>query len=108
MRCDVAVPYVVYEKVFPCKMYPPEEKVTFTDIVAECDGKDCRSQIIWSAKVKDANCNMAAHIAAGGSEISITWDTNAPSKYDNMTAAELYDLNMHGTWAQNLQLERPA
>lgn len=104
---DAVVPYVVYEKVFPCKMYPPEEKVTFTDIVAECDGKDCRSEIVWTAKVKDANCNMAAHIAAGGSEISITWDTSAPSKYDNMTATELYDLNMHGTWAQNLQLERP-
>ena len=87
--------------------FPAEEKVTFTDIVAECDGKDCRSKIVWSAKVKDANCNMAAHIAAGGSEISITWDTSAPSKYDNMTAAELYDLNMHGAWARNLQLERP-
>ena len=103
--------YVVYEKVFPCKMYPPEEKVTFTDIVAECDGKDCTSSIVWSPMVKDANCEMAAHIAAGGKEISITWSTSVASKYDNMTATELYDLNMHGAWAKNLEssglLERP-
>ena len=89
-------------------MYPPEEKVTFTDIVAECDGKDCTSTIVWTPMVKDANCGMAAHIAAGGEEISITWSTKQASKYDNMTDAELYDLNMHGAWAQKLQLERPA
>lgn len=33
------VPYVVYEKTFPCKTYPPDQIVTFRDIIIECDGK---------------------------------------------------------------------
>merc|ERR1711907_799013 len=56
------VPYVVYEKTFPCGDYPPDGIVTFRDIVAECDGKDCVNDIKWESKVKDANCNMKANI----------------------------------------------
>lgn len=102
------LPYVVYEKTFPCKDYPPDGKVTFRNITAECDGKDCTKDIKWQSKVKDANCNMAAHINDDGT-ISITWDTSAPSKYDNMTRAQLFDLNYHG-WARSprLNLTRPA
>ena len=33
------IPYVVYEKTFPCNSYPPDENVTFFDISVECDGK---------------------------------------------------------------------
>ena len=47
---------------------------------------------------------MKAHIDDYPNTISITWDTSLPSKYDNHTAAELYDLNMHG-WAQQLNLK---
>ena len=46
-----------------------------------------------AAKVIDANT------------ISITWNTNAASKYDNMTDAELFELNNHG-WAKKLNLGR--
>ena len=54
--------------------YPPDEIVTFTDIVAECDGKDCASQIEWSAKnFDDKHCDMQAHIAPGNQNISITF-----------------------------------
>ena len=35
------LPYIVYEKTFPCKDYPPDEIVTFRDIKVECDGSDC-------------------------------------------------------------------
>ena len=38
--------------------YPPDGKVTFTDIVIECDGQDCTSDTKWEAKVEDANCDM--------------------------------------------------
>ena len=70
------VPYVVYEKTFPCRDYPPDGVVTFRNITAECDGVDCAGDIVWEARVKDDNCNMAAHIAKNNSEISITWDTS--------------------------------
>lgn len=90
------VPYVVYEKTFPCRDYPPDGVVTFSNITVECDGVPC--DIKWEAKVKDPNCDMAAHIKPDGT-ISITWDTSAASKYDNMTLPELYALNAKaGGW----------
>jgi len=91
------VPYVVYEKTFPCQYYPPDEKVTFTDIYVECDGKDCTDDVKWEPMVKDANCNMQANIE-DSKTISITWDTSAASKYDNFSENELFQLNFHG-WA---------
>merc|ERR1712228_15094 len=100
------LPYVVYEKLTSCGNYPPDGKVVFRNISAECDGKDCTKEIQWEAKVKDRNCNMAAHINSDGT-ISITWDTSAESKYDNYTDAQLWDLNMHG-WATKLNIPRPS
>ena len=99
------VPYVVYEKTFPCRDYPPDGNVTFHDIVVECDGKDCAKDVQWATKFKDDNCNMRAHVSDDNSEISITWDTSMASKYDNMTYPELRALNgvaaPHG-WARAL------
>lgn len=97
------VPYVVYEKTTRCANYPPDGIITFHNIIVECDGKDCTQDVKWEAKVKDANCNMQAHVEKGAfdtssNEISITWDTSLPSKYDNFTDAELVRLNAHG-WA---------
>lgn len=100
------VPYVVYEKTFPCRDYPPDGVVTFFNISADCDGTDCTKDLGWQSKVKDPNCNMKANINTDGT-ISITWDTSMASKYDNMTDVELFDLNHHG-WATNLGLKRPA
>jgi hypothetical protein len=100
------LPYIVYEKVFPCANYPTDGVVTFEDIVIECDGKDCTNQTKWTPMVKDSNCNFKANIISP-SQISITWDTSAASKYDNHTDAELYDLNYKG-WATKLNIKRPA
>jgi len=100
------VPYIVYEKTTKCKNYPPDEKVTFFDIVAECDGADCTNDIKWEAKVKDANCEMKAVITSN-TEISITWSNSAASRFDNMTAGQIYDINNHG-WARSLNLTRPS
>lgn len=100
------VPYVVYEKTFPCGDYPPDGAVNFQNIVVECDGKDCTDSVKWAARVEDPNCNMQAVIHSQTS-ISITWDTSAASKYDNFTRAELFDLNNNG-WALHSDLERPA
>ena len=94
------VPYVVYEKTFPCYTYPPDGEVVFRNIYVECDGRDCTNDVQWESKVKDANCGMKANIKSS-TEISITWDTSMASSYDNMTDAELFKLNYHG-WATNL------
>ena len=99
------LPYVVYEKTFPCKDYPPDEIVSFTNITVECDGKDCTDEVKWASKVKDANCGMKANIVSS-KEISITWSTTASSRFDNHTRGELHDLNYHG-WATTLNLTRP-
>ena len=99
------IPYVVYEKTFPCADYPPDEIVTFRDIIVECDGKDCTQDVVWSEMIKDDNCEMAAHISDDNSEISITWNTKASSTYDNMSRQELFDLNYHGNWALAMDLD---
>eukprot|EP00163_Fabomonas_tropica_P027436 TRINITY_DN5286_c0_g1_i2.p1 TRINITY_DN5286_c0_g1~~TRINITY_DN5286_c0_g1_i2.p1 ORF type:complete len:284 (-),score=87.89 TRINITY_DN5286_c0_g1_i2:145-969(-) len=102
----VTIPYVVYEKTWPCRDYPSDEKVTFYDIKASCDNQDCTSQVKWEAKVKDANCDFAAHINSNNT-IDITWNTQAASKYDGMTLIELHELNNKG-WAKTLNLPRPS
>lgn len=93
------LPYVVYEKTFPCGDYPPDGSVTFYDISIECDGKDCTKDVKWTPKVKDPNCDFKANILSSDS-ISITWDTRMESKYDNYTRNELTELNsQNGGWA---------
>ena len=91
----------MYEKTWPCRDYPDDGQVTFYDITAECDNKDCTDAIQWSSKVKDANCDMKANIISSTS-ISITWDTSKASNYDNHTRAELFAMNAQG-WAKNFE-----
>jgi len=103
------LPYVVYEKVFPCADYPSDQIVTFTDIVAECDGKDCKSDIKWAAQNKDnKHCGMMAHISGDNNNISITWNNNGEmaAPFRDMSEAQLYDFNMNG-WAKGLNITRP-
>jgi len=95
------VPYVVYEKEYTCSDYPPDEAVTFRNIVVECDGSDCTQQVAWKAEVVDANCGMAAHVEKGAkatseNEISITWNTKSESRFDNFTQRELIQHNSGG------------
>jgi len=98
------VPYVVYEKEFPCKDYPPDGKVDFKIVALECDGADCTAGTRWAPMVKGANCDMTAHINSP-TDISITWDTSLPSRFDNWTRSELVYHNRHG-WARNLLLNK--
>lgn len=96
------LPYIVYEKTFPCKDYPPDEVVTFRDIKIECDGSDCTDTVKWESKVEDANCDMQA-VVHNNTAISITWDTSASSKYDSVSRSDLVKLNAKG-WARNFML----
>lgn len=86
------IPLVVFEKTWPCGDYPSDDKVTFFDISVECDGEDCTDKVEWSTNVKDPNCNMAAHIDSS-TQISITWDTSAASRYDDIPRSVLSLLN---------------
>jgi len=106
------VPYIVYEKVFSCGSYPPDGVVTFHNITMECETAtepriDCKDLVTWSAKYKDDNCNMRAHIDSSD-QIRITWDTSMASKYDNHSRAELEALNTRGRndWASRLVAAR--
>jgi hypothetical protein len=102
------VPYVVYEKAFPCGDYPPDEVVSFNIVAAECDGKDCTADIAWTAQNEDnKHCDMMAHIGADNKQINITWNTAATSELDGLSDAQLYDLNYNG-WATALNITRPA
>jgi len=99
------LPYVVFEKTFPCENYPPNQVVTFRNIIAECDGKDCASDIKWTTAFVDDNCNMRAHVDKANlgydsNEISITWDTSLSSKFDNYTTSELLHRNAGG-WGKS-------
>jgi hypothetical protein len=97
------LPYIVYEKTFPCQNYPPDEAVNFYNIYAECDGKDCTNDIKWESKIKDANCDMKA-VVYNNTNISITWDTSLKSIYDNMEHKSLVALNAHG-WAKHYHID---
>jgi hypothetical protein len=99
-------PWVVFEKLTKCANYPPDGIVTFRDIIVECDGVDCTNTMVWTPKVKDANCKMTGHYDKAKNAISITWDTSAASKYDDYSDEEMFDLNYHG-WATHLALQRP-
>jgi len=100
------IPYVVYEKVFPCADYPPDGIVSFFDIIAECDGKDCVSDIVWANEVKDDNCEMATVVHDDQKTIDITWNVKAKSKYDDWTREELHSFNLNNggenNWAHAL------
>jgi hypothetical protein len=100
------IPYIVYEKLFPCGDYPPDGIVTFRNITAECDGVDCAAATVWTAAVEDANCNMQAHISEGNKEISITWDTSMPSAYDGLSYDDLEALNGQSGWGKSLVQSR--
>jgi hypothetical protein len=54
------IPYVVYEKTFPCATYPADEIVTFKVDAMECDGVDCLTTVKWTTDIMDDNCNMVS------------------------------------------------
>jgi len=98
------VPYIVYEKTWPCENYPPDGKVTFRDILVECDGDDCTELVVWQPEVEDDNCDMKAVIHSNH-QISIVWDTSLPSKYDNRSWDDLVALNARNGWARPMSKE---
>ena len=100
------LPYVVYEKEWRCSAYPPDGVVTFNNITIECDGSDCTDTVKWSAQVKGSNCDMTAHVDKYPAEISITWDTSKPSKFDGMREEELIERNSRSGWGRMFRRAR--
>lgn len=73
------LPYIVFEKVWPCEYYPPNDAVTFFDIdvsIKMPDGSIQKNfQPQWSSHVMDANCGMKA-VVHNATAVSITWDSS--------------------------------
>lgn len=93
------LPYVVFEKTWSCWVYPPDQKVSFTNISIECDGQDCTNSVVWTPHVKDANCDMKANIDSQN-QISITWNNDGKSPYDAYSMEEQVFFNAHGWGAK--------
>jgi hypothetical protein len=54
--------------------YPPDEKVTFEDVLVQCDGQTITPQ--WKTAAVDEVCDFAAHVDSP-TQISITWNTKS-------------------------------
>jgi len=66
--------YIVYEKVANCGDYPPDEEVTFTNIVVQCNNQTIQPQ--WRASYVDEVCDFTANIVSP-SQVQITWNTQS-------------------------------
>lgn len=66
--------YIVFEKVWPCQYYPPDQKVTFKNIYVECDGAPFSPT--WTTHHVDQACDFEAHVVSP-SEVTITWNVNS-------------------------------
>eukprot|EP00026_Physarum_polycephalum_P016542 Phypoly_transcript_17470.p1 GENE.Phypoly_transcript_17470~~Phypoly_transcript_17470.p1 ORF type:complete len:224 (+),score=34.94 Phypoly_transcript_17470:84-755(+) len=64
--------YFVFEKVWACDMYPPNNQVTFYDIVAQYDGQTVAPK--WNTSYVDDACNNRAQIL-NETAIQITWNS---------------------------------
>ena len=68
------IAYVVYEKVAPCGDFPPDGKVTFTDVNVYCD--DVLITPTWKTGFVEDVCNNRATIIDPHT-VEITWNTKA-------------------------------
>ena len=64
----------MYEKTAPCKDYPPDEIVTFTNLTVAYDG--VVAPAAWTTGVVDQVCDFKANIIDPNT-VSITWNTKA-------------------------------
>jgi hypothetical protein len=64
--------YFVFEKVCSCDQYPPNNQVTFYDIVAQYDGQTVTPK--WNTSYVDDACNNRAHVL-NETAIQITWNS---------------------------------
>ncbi len=61
------------------------------------------AQVTWQAAVKDANCDMTAHVDQYPKQISITWNPNKQSEFAaNRSFEELVAYNTKSGWAKKL------
>jgi len=67
---NYTIVYFVFEKVFPCNMYPPNNEVTFFDIKVQYDGVTVKPT--WTTAYVDNACNNRARVV-NDTSIQITW-----------------------------------
>ena len=73
---NYTIAYFVYEKVWPCHVYPQDQVVTFYDIKIEWDNVQ-RDPKYTTSFVDDA-CNNRASII-NTTAVKITWDVKGSS-----------------------------
>lgn len=78
--------YFVFEKTWPCYMYPPDNKVTFTNITIDFNFKQL-VQPSWTTAFVDDNCNNRAHIDSAD-QVSITWNSQGQSSAQALKNAQ--------------------
>lgn len=81
---NFTIAYFVYEKVAPCGDYPPDGKVTFSNIYMECSGKQVSP--VWTTAYVENVCNNRAKIVDPAT-ITITWNTKAEDPAPELIAA---------------------
>jgi hypothetical protein len=69
---NYTIVYIVYEKVQSCAAFPPDNVVTFYDIIVEYDGVAVKPS--WSTGVVDAACDMKAQIV-NSTTVAISWNS---------------------------------
>ena len=90
---NYTVMYIVYEKVAQCAHYPPDQKVTFSDIKVTCSGDAVAPA--WTTSYVEDVCNFRAHVVSP-SEVTITWDTSAANpKQEQFARNKLGHLDRH-------------
>lgn len=77
------IQYVVFEKVAQCNQYPPNGKVSFTNLIVKCNNVTVTPQ--WSTGVVDEVCDFKATVVSP-SQIDITWN---PASDKNPTPEQL-------------------
>lgn len=79
----------------PCGDYPPDGKVTFSNITAHYDNVDVTNSIVWKTGYVEDVCNNRASVNSDGTEATITWNTAFPDPSPELIA-ESQRTGLHG------------
>lgn len=89
---NYSIGYFVFEKDAPCADYPPDEIVTFYDVVIQWDGVS--QPATWTEAYVDDVCNMRAQVpnpSTSNGTVTITWSTTGADPKPEQIAASQTD-----------------
>ncbi len=89
---NYSIAYFVFEKTAPCGDYPPDELVTFYDVVIQWDGVS--QPATWTESYVEDVCNFRAQVpnpSTSNGTVTITWSTTAEDPKPELIAASQAD-----------------